>query len=148
MTPWMWVPQRLFSGAFEKLRRATICFVKHVSPPVRLPAWNTSAPTGRIFMKFDIWRFPENLSKKFTFHENLTRITGTLHQDLCLLMIILAETSLDKTCRKNQNTRFIFTVLPCILILLTFFIYQLMHKSFVLKETLKFTLKILQHGSV
>ena len=104
MTPWMWVPQRLFSGAFEKLRRATICFVKHVSPPVRLPAWNTSAPTGRIFMKFDIWRFPENLSKKFTFHENLTRITGTLHQDLCLLMIILAETSLDKTCRKNQNT--------------------------------------------
>jgi len=26
-------------------------------------AWNNSAPTGRIFMKFDIWEFFENLSR-------------------------------------------------------------------------------------
>ena len=31
---------------------------------VHLSAWNNSAPTGRIFMKFDIWKFFENQSKK------------------------------------------------------------------------------------
>jgi hypothetical protein len=32
-----------------------------------LSAWNNSAPTGRIFMKFDIWGFFANLSWKFKF---------------------------------------------------------------------------------
>jgi hypothetical protein len=39
-----------FFGAFAKLRKATISFVMSI----RLSAWNISAPTGRIFMKFDI----------------------------------------------------------------------------------------------
>jgi hypothetical protein len=38
-------------GAFAKLRKATSC------PSVRLSARNSSATTGRIFMKFDIWVF-------------------------------------------------------------------------------------------
>jgi len=38
-----------FLGSFAKLRKATTCFVMSV----RLSAWNNSAPTGRIFMKFD-----------------------------------------------------------------------------------------------
>ena len=50
---------------------------------VCLPAWNNSASTKWIFMKFDIWVFFENLSRRFTFHESLTRITGTLHESLC-----------------------------------------------------------------
>jgi len=41
----------------------------------------------------------------------------------------------------------IFTVIPCILILSKFFIYQLMHKRIALK-ILKFTLKQLLHVSV
>jgi hypothetical protein len=48
-----------FLGAF-----ATISFVMSVRPP----AWNNSAPTGLIFMKFDIWALFENLSRKFKFH--------------------------------------------------------------------------------
>jgi hypothetical protein len=28
--------------------------LRRVRPSVRLTAWNTSAPTGRIFVKFDI----------------------------------------------------------------------------------------------
>ena len=32
-----------------------------------LSVWNNSAPTGRIFMKFYIWVFLENLSRKFKF---------------------------------------------------------------------------------
>jgi hypothetical protein len=35
---------------FAKLRKATISFVMSVRPS----AWNNSAPTGRIFMKFDV----------------------------------------------------------------------------------------------
>jgi hypothetical protein len=52
-----------FLGAFAKLRQATISFVICLSV-----CWNNSAPTGRVFMKFDIWVFFENLSKKFNLH--------------------------------------------------------------------------------
>ena len=38
-----------FSGAFVKLRKATLNFM-----PVRASTWNSSAHTGCIFMKFDI----------------------------------------------------------------------------------------------
>jgi hypothetical protein len=46
-----------FLGAL--LRKATISFVMSVRPPARPltrppDAWNNSAPTGQIFMKFDI----------------------------------------------------------------------------------------------
>jgi hypothetical protein len=44
---------------------------------VCLSAWNNAAPTGRIFVKFDISVFFENLSRKFKFHYYLTRTTGT-----------------------------------------------------------------------
>jgi hypothetical protein len=48
----------LFLGAFAKLRRAIVSFVMSVRlsvhPSVRLSAWNNSAPTGRIFVKFYI----------------------------------------------------------------------------------------------
>jgi len=49
-----------FLGAFAKLRKATISFVMSVCPS----AWNNSTPTGRIFVKFDVWEFFENLLKK------------------------------------------------------------------------------------
>ena len=42
--------------------------------------WNNSAPTGQIFIKFDIWVFCENLCRKFKFHQTLTRIRGTSHE--------------------------------------------------------------------
>jgi len=55
---------------------------------VRLSAWNKSAPTGRIFMKFYTRTrvFFENVSRKFKFDSNLTRITGTLHEYLQIFM--------------------------------------------------------------
>ena len=70
-----------FLGAVAELRKATLSFVMPVSSSVRLSAWNNSAPTGRIFMKFDIWIFFESLSRKFKFHYNLIRITVTLHEN-------------------------------------------------------------------
>jgi hypothetical protein len=55
-------------GAFAKFRRATISFIKSVGPSVRPSAWNNSAPTGRIFMKFDTLVLFGKLLTKFKFH--------------------------------------------------------------------------------
>ena len=44
--------------------------------------WNNSASTWWIFMKFDTWAFLPNVSKEFRFHQNLTSVTDTLHEDL------------------------------------------------------------------
>ena len=55
---------------------------------VRLSVCNNSAPTGRIFVKFDILRIFENMSTKFKFHKNLTRMTGPLHEDQYIYIYI------------------------------------------------------------
>ena len=87
-----------------------------VRPSVRPPAWNNSAPTKRIFIKFDIWIFFENLSPKFKFQYNRTIITGTLHDDQCTFLIISRSFLLrtknvsDRCCRGNQNTRFMLWI--------------------------------------
>jgi hypothetical protein len=44
---------------FAKLRKATFTFVEFVRPP----AWNDSAPAGRIFMKFDMSTFRISVQK-------------------------------------------------------------------------------------
>jgi hypothetical protein len=50
-------------NAFAKFRKATINFVMSVRLSVRLlAARNNSAPTGRIFMKFDTWVFVKKKS--------------------------------------------------------------------------------------
>ena len=54
----------------------------HVCPSLCLSIRNNSAPTGRIFVKFDIWRFLEILSIKFKSHYNRTRIPAALCEDL------------------------------------------------------------------
>ena len=75
-----------------------------------LSKWNNLAHTGEIFMKFDIWLFFENLSRKFKFHWNLTRIMNTLPEDVCIIVIISPWILLrmrnvsDKSCSENQNT--------------------------------------------
>jgi hypothetical protein len=56
-------------------------------------AWNNSAPTGWIFMKFDIWGFFENVARKFKFEKNLTRLLDTLHvlYILCSIHFFFSE---------------------------------------------------------
>ena len=67
---------------------------------------------------FGIWVFLENLSSKFKYHSNLTRITGTLHEDRYTFLIISRsfllrnEKCSDKSCRENQNTHFMFNSFP------------------------------------
>jgi hypothetical protein len=69
-------------------------------------------PAGRILNKFHIWVFFENLSRKFKYSWNLTRITRTLHEDQCTFVVISRPVLLrvrnvsDKSCRENQSTHF------------------------------------------
>ena len=63
-------------------------------------------------MKFYILVFVENVSRKFKFHENRTRIKGTLDEDQYAFFIISRSILLtirnvsDKSCRESQNTHF------------------------------------------
>jgi len=61
--------EQIFLGAFVKLRQATISVI------VSMVTWNYSIPTLRIFMKFDVSIFIDNLSIRFKFHLNLTKMT-------------------------------------------------------------------------
>jgi hypothetical protein len=51
---------KTFLGALVKLQKATISFVIP-SSLLRLPACNNPASTGRIFIKFNIAEFFENM---------------------------------------------------------------------------------------
>jgi hypothetical protein len=99
------------SGVFLfKLRKAIISFVMSVGLSVRVehlgPDW-TDFPK-----KFESWVFFENLSRKFKFHSYLTRITGTLHEDVCVFMIVSRWILLrmrnisEKSCRENRIIHF------------------------------------------
>ena len=76
---------------------------------VCLSTCNNSAPTGWIFMKFDFSVFFENLLRKFEFHLNLTRVTGTSHRAQYTFVIISRPFLLrmrnasDESCRENRN---------------------------------------------
>ena len=92
---------------FAKLRKATISFIMSVRPTDPPSAWNNSALTGRIFMKFDIWVFLEYLSRKFKFHSD------ALHEDLCkcktvsrCILLRIGNIS-DKIWRENQNAFYV-----------------------------------------
>jgi hypothetical protein len=75
--------------------------------------WNNSAHTGRIFVKFGIAKFFENLTN-FKFHLNMTRITSTLHEDQNTFIITSRKFLLTmknvshSNCWENQNTIFMF----------------------------------------
>ena len=112
--------------------------------PSFLPcAWNNSAPTGWIFMKFDIWVFFKHMSKKFKFHQNQTRIEGTLREDRYTFLIISRSLLLrtknvwDKCCREIQNTRFSFRIFSFFVRNAT--VYEIKWKNFVERGMLQMT---------
>jgi len=53
-----------------------------VSPSVRPSAWSKYDSTRGIFMKFNIAKFLVNVSRKLNIHNNLTRITGALYENI------------------------------------------------------------------
>jgi len=76
---------------FPKSRIATITFAMSVCRS----AWNSSALSGRILMKFGIPVRFENKSRKLEFEWNLTKIKGTfLKKNLLLLSLLLLFTAI------------------------------------------------------
>jgi len=101
-----------FLGALVKLRKATsasscLCL------SVCLSAWNNSAPTGRIFIKFCYLNSFQTSVEKIQVHYILTWIKGTLHENLCTLMTVLRWILVRmrnvsyKSCRENQIVNFV-----------------------------------------
>ena len=96
-----------FLDTFTKLRKATVGFIMPVCLSAPPSAWNSLVPTGQIFMKFDISVFLANLSSKVKFHYNLTRITGTWHEDQYTFLIVprsvlqRIKNVSHKSCREN-----------------------------------------------
>ena len=101
------------------------CSLLHVCPPIRLSACNNSAPIGRIFMKFGICEFFENLSWKSNFCQNQTRLMGTLYENQNTFFIIshsirirmrnFSNTVVQKIKTHFMLIFFIFIVTPCML---------------------------------
>jgi hypothetical protein len=72
--------QGQFINALAKLRKANISFLLSVcqSPYVRPSAWNNSAPTGRIFIKFDrciFLKFVKKVQVLLISHKNSKYLT-------------------------------------------------------------------------
>jgi hypothetical protein len=73
---------------------------------------NNSAPTAQSLIKYGTAGLLKNLSRKFKFHFNLRRITGTLQEDKVIFIVISRSVLLrvrnvsDRSYRENQNTNF------------------------------------------
>jgi hypothetical protein len=129
-----WIFNR-FLGVFTKPRKANVSFLMSICsfvcpslclsvflsacPSVHLPVCLSTCPHGTTRFPLDgcSWNFmfediSKNLLRKLKFHSYLTRITGTLHEDLCTLMIVRRGTILrmrnisDLICRRNQSQIF------------------------------------------
>ena len=72
-----------------------------------------SASAGWILVQLDISVPFENTSKEFKFHQKLTKMTGTLHEDQYTFFITSRSVLLrmrnvsDKRYRENQNTFYV-----------------------------------------
>jgi hypothetical protein len=83
-----------------------------VCPSVGQSAWNNSTPNEPIFIKFVIWAFFENLSRKFRFHWNATKNNGYFLRrpmyifDLSRSVLLRKKNVSHKSCRETRNTHF------------------------------------------
>ena len=77
-TPDTWQMQTRFSARSQNYERRLLA-----SSCLSVRAWKNNAPTRMASIPFYSWVLFENLSRKFKFHQNLTRITITLHTDQC-----------------------------------------------------------------
>ena len=94
------------------------CWLRHVCPsfsPSVLPLRITQFPLDGFSWNSIFEGFLENLPRKIKFHSNMTRIAGTLHEDLCTFRIISRWILLgmrnvsDNICRENQKTYIMFS---------------------------------------
>jgi hypothetical protein len=94
-------------GTFTKLRKPIVSFATSLCtcPSDRM---NNTAPTERIFLKFDILLFLEYLLRKLQFHYNMTIITGVWREYLSTVLIFpwimfRMKKVLENSCRKKSK---------------------------------------------
>jgi hypothetical protein len=118
----------------EKRRLASSC------QAVRLSKWNNSATTVQNFYKIFLHLsfFFENLSRKFKFRWNLKRLTGTVHEDRYIFLIISRTIHLRI---KKFQTKVVEKIKTHILCSVTFFetrsVYEEMWKNVVERGRLR-----------
>ena len=84
---------------------------------VRPSVWNNSAPTGRIFMKFDIRVFFEKTVEKSQVSVKSDKNIGHFTWRLLVILIISHSVLLrmrnisGKSCRESQHTRLMLTLI-------------------------------------
>jgi hypothetical protein len=69
----------------------------------RLSACISAIPTGRIFVKFDIVDFYENLSKTSKFGYDRAKLLGTLHEDVSTFCLLSATLNRHKSAVFSQH---------------------------------------------
>ena len=94
---------RRLSQNCERRLLASSCLSVHRS------AWNISVPIGGICMKFDIWGFFENLSRKFKFFKTWQDGLYTFIMYRWSMLRMLNPS--DISCTENHNTHFVFNTL-------------------------------------
>jgi hypothetical protein len=60
--------RKIAKSNYKTLSYVFVSLFLSVRLSLRPSAWNNSAPTGRNSMKYDIWIFFNNRSRKFKFH--------------------------------------------------------------------------------
>ena len=79
--------------------------LRHVCPS----AWNSWAPTGRIFMKFGIWRFFQKFVEKIQVMSKSNKNNWYTSFIISRSVILRMRNVSDKSCTENQNTHFVFS---------------------------------------
>jgi hypothetical protein len=93
----------------HKMWKATFSLLISSCLPFCLSEWNNSAPTSRIFMKFQNFITFRKSVGKFCGSWNLIKITCTLHNYLRIFTVLFRWILLrmvnisDEYCRENQN---------------------------------------------
>ena len=111
-----------FLGALARFQKAD-------GRPSVWPHRKTRVSAGRIFMKFSIWVFFEELPRKFKFYSNWTKTTGTLHEDQYTFLVISGSflrrmrNVSNEICGETRNAHFILKnvfpkIVPFIIIII------------------------------
>jgi len=101
--------------AFANLRKSTTSFIMSVCPSIR-PHGTTRVSLDGFSRNLVFWLFFDNLSRKFKFHWNLSRIPYILREDqenvfiIHHLVLLRLRNFSDKSCRENQNTFYVLNL--------------------------------------
>jgi hypothetical protein len=99
------------------------------------------ALNGRIFIISDISGFLEDMSRKFKFHQNLTRITGTSQKGLCTFMITsLTSSQNEKRFRRKLERNAIYFMFNNFFFFENRAVYKITWNNKVLPERLQMTI--------